>query len=85
MFASRTGWKLTPNPLTVLKDKLEASGVPLLDLTESNPTRCEFSYLHGTLLRAFADPRNFTYRPLPAGLPEARHAIASYYRDKGIT
>lgn len=55
----------------------------LLDLTVSNPTRCGFDY-PAALLEAFRDPRSLTYRPDPFGLPEARAAVAAYYRDRGI-
>ncbi len=84
MFASRTNWKRDPNPLSLLKKKLEDQGVPVADLTESNPTRCEFAYLNGMLLRAFADPRNFSYKPSSQGLAGTRQAIAAYYQEKGI-
>ncbi len=84
MFASRTNWKRDTNPLSLLKKKLEDQGVPVLDLTESNPTHCEFAYLNGMLLRAFADPRNFSYEPSPHGLEGTRQAISSYYQEKGI-
>ncbi len=84
MFASRTHWKLVPNPLSLLKNKLESQGIPILDLTESNPTRCEFSYLNGMLLRAFADPRIFNYEPSPHGLEGTRQAIAAYYQERRL-
>lgn len=55
----------------------------LLDLTVSNPTRCSFDY-PVALLEALRDPRSLTYRPDPFGLPEAREAVAAYYRERGI-
>jgi len=43
MFSSRTNWALTPNRLSELLRQRRASGLPILDLTESNPTRCGFA------------------------------------------
>ncbi len=43
MFASRTDWSLEPNRLTQALDE-RRRGFLLLDLTESNPTRCGFTY-----------------------------------------
>lgn len=55
----------------------------LLDLTVSNPTCCGFDY-PVELLDALRDPRSLTYRPDPFGLPEAREAVAAYYRERGV-
>src|SRR3989338_6611366 len=84
MFSKRTQWPLQPNRLTVLLEKTRKSGKPILDLTESNPTRCGFRYLSQEVLAPFIDPRNLQYDPSPKGMTQAREAVAGYYTDKGI-
>ena len=43
MFSARTRWDLTPNRLATLAARARAGGRPLLDLTETNPTRAAAS------------------------------------------
>ena len=43
-FARRTDWQLQPNELACRLSARRAAGLPLLDLTESNPTRCQLAY-----------------------------------------
>lgn len=83
MFAKRTDWVLTPNRLTQTLHKIRASGHAVVDLTESNPTRCGFHY-PAELLASLNEPENLKYAPLPKGLLEARKAVSSYYSEKGI-
>ena len=64
----------------MLREKRER-GEPLLDLTESNPTAAGLSYPENVLLQALADERALRYEPNPAGLADARTAVAEYYRD----
>lgn len=82
MFARRTAWELGENPLARRRAELERAGVPLLNLTESNPTRCEFDYPH-ELWSHLADPAVANYDPAPLGWPPAREAIARLYAGKG--
>lgn len=82
MFASRTNWNLTPNPLAVALEGRRAAGKDVLDLTESNPTRCGFDYDQEAILRALAQPAALRYEPDPRGLRSARIAVADYYRDR---
>ncbi len=84
MFASRTGWSLTPNGLSEQIEERRQRGLPLLNLTESNPTRCGFAFDSQEILGAFADPRSLTYEPDPRGLLSARLAVASYYAERGV-
>lgn len=84
MFALRTGWSLTPNRLSKLLEEHHQQGVQVLDLTESNPTRCGFDFDAGEILRALADPRSMIYEPDPRGLLHARQAVASYYAERSI-
>jgi len=84
MFSSRTNWRLTPNRLTSEIEALRREGRPLLDLTESNPTRCGFAFDKQAILEALANPRALDYAPDPRGLLRARQAVASYYAERGI-
>ena len=84
MFASRTGWSLTPNRLSELARQRRERGLPLLDLTESNPTRCGFTIDAEEILAALHNPRALTYEPDPRGLLMAREAVAQYYAERGV-
>ena len=44
MFSSRTDFDLRPNPLADQRARMHTSGEAILDITESNPTRCGFEY-----------------------------------------
>jgi aspartate/methionine/tyrosine aminotransferase len=77
-FSQRTAWERAPNRLAEAWARRLASGQPSVDLTESNPTRCGFSYPEARILRALADPRGLVYEPLPRGLPAAREAVAAH-------
>jgi alanine-synthesizing transaminase len=84
MFAKRTNWRLTPNPITLAIDEFRKRGRPFIDLTESNPTRCGFAYEEKKILSALADSRALTYEPDPRGLLRARQAVADYYVGHGV-
>ena len=83
MFSSRTEWDLTLNRLAAELARLRARGREVLDLTESNPTRCGFHYDRRAILRALARPAALDYHPDPRGMPSARQAVAKYYRGRG--
>src|SRR3990172_4900335 len=82
MFASRTNWRFDPNPLAQALERHRRSGRPLLDLTVSNPTAAGFVYPQQEILAALAEPRALVYAPESKGLPEARQAVAEYYRGR---
>ncbi len=82
MFSSRFHWDFRPNRLTGLLDEKRRAGARILDLTESNPTRAGLEY-PPEIVRAFEDPRLLVYEPSPAGMGEAREAVADYYRARG--
>jgi len=81
MFSTRTNWPLSRNPFTVAHDELIASGVPILDLTASNPTQCGFHYDSDGILSAFHNPAALQYDPQPKGTLAARREVARYYLD----
>ncbi|HMA36906.1 MAG TPA: pyridoxal phosphate-dependent aminotransferase [Chloroflexia bacterium] len=82
-FSDRTAWNLAGNPWSARVAAKRQAGVPLLDLTDSNPTRCDFDYTHAGL-EALADPAARHYRPAARGAPAARDAVAAYYAAHGI-
>ena len=62
ILANRTDWKFKPNQLALRLKTLRESGVEILDLSESNPTRCKFQYLNNQLLSSLAQPENLSYK-----------------------
>jgi aspartate/methionine/tyrosine aminotransferase len=80
MFSDRTNWKLTRNRLTEALDEARASGVRVLDLTISNPTRAGLLYDEPLILQSLASPQAMDYDPQPKGLPTARAAVTAYYQ-----
>jgi hypothetical protein len=85
MFASRTEWKLTPNRLSEQLETRRRAGLPILDLTESNPTRCGFHCPLDQLFPALTVPESLVYEPSAKGLPQAREAVATYHAEKGLS
>jgi alanine-synthesizing transaminase len=75
-FSSRLPDRLQPNAVSLAIEALRASGVPLVDLTESNPTHVGLPYPPG-LLTPLSGPRALLYEPAPLGLWSAREAVAA--------
>jgi alanine-synthesizing transaminase len=84
LFSSRLEWNADPNPLTTLLAEKRAKAAPILDLTESNPTRAGIDYPREELLTALADPRALRYDPDPRGLLSAREAVSAYYAQRAV-
>lgn len=82
MFSHRTDWKLTPNRFTEAQQELRAAGMEVLDLTVSNPTQVGLAYDDEAIMQALIRPEALDYDPQPKGLPGARQAVASYYREQ---
>lgn len=68
----------------MLSHKREA-GVPLFDLTVSNPTQCLSDYPHAAIGETFGKIPKFNYYPDPFGSETAQSAIAEYYQKRGIS
>jgi len=83
MFSSRTDWNTAPNRLSGLAAEKRLRGETIVDLTESNPTKCEFSYPFREIIGALDTPSITSYQPEPFGLLSARKAIAEYYAEQG--
>jgi alanine-synthesizing transaminase len=83
MFSSRVPGNLEPNRLSHALAQLQRDGVPIIDLTESNPTRAGFRY-PPDLLAPLGDARGLAYRPSALGLPEARRAVSADFARRGV-
>ncbi|MBI3005372.1 MAG: pyridoxal phosphate-dependent aminotransferase, partial [Ignavibacteriales bacterium] len=84
MFSSRTNWNFLPNRLTQLLEQKHKRNDPIVDLTESNPTKCGFRYDSSGLLATIADERSLRYDPDPKGLLAAREAVCEFYLRKNF-
>lgn len=82
-FSERTNWDTEESELARAHRLRREAGLPIADLTASNPTRCGFRY-PARLLEGLADPRALAYDPQPRGLPEAREAVCRYYAEHGV-
>ena len=82
-FSERTNWNTETTDLARAHRDRIAAGLPIADLTQSNPTRCGFAY-PPSLLAALTDPRALVYDPEPCGLLPARQAVSAYYADHGV-
>jgi hypothetical protein len=84
VFSSRLNWSQRPNRLSDLLAEKRRAGSPVLDLTESNPTRVGLAYPQAEILAVLADASVLRYHPSPRGLESAREAVAGYYHDRGV-
>jgi alanine-synthesizing transaminase len=83
VFSARTGWTRAPNRLSALLEARRHEGRPLLDLTETNPTRAGL-LAPPDILSALSDPGALAYEPEPFGRAAARQAISADARRRGI-
>lgn len=82
-FSKRTEWNTEESALARAHRERVRAGLPVADLTASNPTRCGFVY-DAPLLEPLTDLRGLEYDPQPLGLLRAREAVCGYYADHGI-
>jgi alanine-synthesizing transaminase len=82
-FSERTNWNTEESELARAHRVRAAAGLPIADLTASNPTRCGFEY-PPELLASLADPQALDYDPQPRGLLRSREAVCRYYASHGI-
>ena len=83
-FSRRTNWNTEESELARAHRLRAAAGLPIADLTASNPTRCGFQYADH-LLAALTNQRGLDYDPQPRGLLPARDAVCSYYEEIGVS
>lgn len=86
-FSGRTDWDVAETRLARALRARRSAGLPLIDLTASNPTHCGFRYDEPGILASLSDFRAMTYDPDPRGMLRTRDAVARYYaaRGAGIT
>ncbi len=77
-FARRTNWQQETNALNKAFEELQAQGIPVIDLTASNPTSCGFLYPEG-MLSVLTKEENFHYQPDACGMVSARKVVAQHY------
>lgn len=83
MFSSRLPDSLEQNAVARALESRRRSGVAIVDLTESNPTRAGLAYPKD-IVGSLADPRALDYDPQPLGMWSARAAVAADFRRRGI-
>jgi alanine-synthesizing transaminase len=81
-FAKRTEWTGGGTAWSRALEARRRSGLPVLDLTASNPTQCDFMY-DANLLADLSAKRAFSYDPDPRGMRNAREAVCGNYADHG--
>ena len=84
-FSSRLAFPTGENRLAHAEARRRAAGLPLLDLTTTNPTAVGLPYPARALAAALATPAVAEYHPSPFGLAEARAAVAADYARRGVT
>jgi aspartate/methionine/tyrosine aminotransferase len=82
-FSQRTNWNTEESELGRAHRLRVARGLPIADLTASNPTRCGFAY-DPRLLDALADALALDYDPQPRGMLRGREAVRGYYASHGV-
>jgi alanine-synthesizing transaminase len=85
MLSRRVPHDLEPNEWARFLEKCRTGGAPLLDLTETNPTRVGLGGAGPEELAALARAEGARYEPDARGSRAAREAVAGYYADRGTT
>jgi alanine-synthesizing transaminase len=83
MFSSRLRQTTGRNPLAVAIERRRAAGLPVIDLTLSNPTRAGLTYPAG-LLNPMALDQSLCYEPTAFGMPSARLAVSRDFARRGV-
>lgn len=71
------------NATTRALQELQRRGVPIIDLTNSNPTTVGLSY-PADLLQPLASPAALRYDPQPLGMWSAREAVSEDFARRGL-
>ncbi len=78
MFSQRAHFPTAENALTQAVAARRAHGLPVLDLTASNPTHAELALPQSAIRAALAAGLDGAYDPDPLGLFRARQAVAAH-------
>jgi alanine-synthesizing transaminase len=84
MFSSRLRQAAGRNRLAVALERRRAAGLPIIDLTLSNPTRAGLAYPNG-LLAPMVHDRSLRYDPEPFGLLSPRQAVSDDHARRGLS
>lgn len=84
MFSRRSQYESELNVLSLALSARRAAGLPVCDLTQSNPTLTDLPYDRPRLLAALSDERSLLYEPASFGLPTARGAVQGLQRARGF-
>jgi aspartate/methionine/tyrosine aminotransferase len=82
-FSRRSRFAEQRNALTEALEARRAAGLPVIDLTASNPT-CVGLEVDPAVLGVLGAPEGRFYRPDPRGLRVTREAIAGYHAARGV-
>lgn len=74
--SARSSFDLSPNRLSLALARARQEVRPILDLTESNPTRAGLPYPRAAILDSLASADALLYEPASFGLGSAREAVA---------
>ena len=77
-WSRRLPWEHPTNRLTQAVEERKACGLPILDLTETNPTRVGIPYPEEELAEILRRAAGPAYEPHPRGMPAAREALAAF-------
>jgi hypothetical protein len=83
MLSNRLPEHAETNALSRAVASLRRDGTPIVDLTESNPTRVGIAY-PTDLLSGLGDERALRYEPHPLGIALARQAVANDFARRGV-
>jgi alanine-synthesizing transaminase len=81
-FSQRFPFSATPSPLAEAFEARRASGLPLIDLSRSNPTQCGLLPGLPDLGEPLAAGARLAYSPQSAGAANTRQAIVRYYAEE---
>jgi aspartate/methionine/tyrosine aminotransferase len=84
VFSRRTAYDPELNSVTRALVDRRARGLPICDLTQSNPTSTRLPYDEHAILRALANPLALRYAPHALGLESARAAVSDLQRELGF-
>lgn len=84
MFSRRTQHESEPNALTRALRQRRALGLPVCDLTQSNPTLTGLPYPAERVLSALSQVQSLRYEPAAFGLESARQAVRDLHAESGI-
>ncbi|MFZ2635744.1 MAG: pyridoxal phosphate-dependent aminotransferase [Rectinemataceae bacterium] len=82
-FSSRCDFSVQDNDLALARRDRMSSGLPVYDLSASNPTRVGLVHDPALLAAAFGEAANARYFPDPRGIPAARRAVADHVNARG--